>query len=189
MEAITLNPEYWNQEYQNQYAEKLERETIRYSSLASLIKRWSCGTSVLDLGCGVGTMRKYLSSTIRYIGVDTSEVALSQARHLSGGVFVCDAIELYSPHELFDVILFNECLYYLKDPLAIIHRYSRFLKDNGILLASVYKPNPSHRSYGLLRSLTKELQKMSECVHSQIIVSPENMRWTLIVFKNFTRID
>ena len=38
-----------------------------------------------------------------------------------------------------DCIVFNECLYYVPNPLALLDKYSRLLKSRGMIVVSIYQ--------------------------------------------------
>jgi SAM-dependent methyltransferase len=45
--------------------------------------------------------------------------------------------EHYVPTEQFDIIVFNEVLYFFRDPLGAVERYASSLRSGGILLVSI----------------------------------------------------
>ena len=44
----------------------------------------------------------------------------------------------FVPPQNFDVIIFNESVYYSKDPVGSIKRYMNFLNTDGIIATSIY---------------------------------------------------
>ena len=116
-------------------------ELSRYSLLVGYVCHLQPGGMVLDVGCGQGVLLGRLPSSAfsKYVGIDLSESAVAAARTLQKGArsFLVTDCESYTPTELFDVIVFNEVLYYLRDPLAMVERYSRSLNDGGVLLVSM----------------------------------------------------
>jgi len=96
---------------------------------------------VLDVGCGEGVLLSRLPDFAysKYVGIDVSETAIAAARELAKGprnllVTDCDG---YTPEEQLDVIVFNEVLYCLRDPLAVVQRYTRSLRAGGVVLVSM----------------------------------------------------
>lgn len=75
------------------------------------------------------------------MGLDLSEEAISLAKikrpGLSFSVADCDT---YTPNIKFDVIVFNEMLYYT-DHNKIMKRYTKFLSSEGIYVISIWFNN------------------------------------------------
>lgn len=82
---------------------------------------------ILELGCGEGTLFRYLAERFQnaYVGVDISEVALSSARRHTTGEYHCGTLESFVPSRNFDAIVFGEVLYYVSDPeqIKVVERY------------------------------------------------------------------
>jgi 2-polyprenyl-3-methyl-5-hydroxy-6-metoxy-1,4-benzoquinol methylase len=116
-------------------------ELSRFSILAGYIWHLKPGGAVLDVGCGQGVLLRRLpsSSYSRYVGIDVSGSAVSAAQKQQNerSTFLAADCENYSPAEQFDVIVFNEVLCCLRDPLRTVERYARSLNPNGLLLVSM----------------------------------------------------
>ena len=71
----------------------------------------------------------------RYVGIDLSASAISVAQEAANerSTFLAADCENYSPEEHFDVIVFNEVLCCLRDPLRTVERYARSLNPGGLL--------------------------------------------------------
>jgi 2-polyprenyl-3-methyl-5-hydroxy-6-metoxy-1,4-benzoquinol methylase len=116
-------------------------ELARFSILAGYICHLKPGGAVLDAGCGQGDLLHRLPTPCysRYVGIDVSSTAISTARmhqNERSAFFAVDCDE-YAPTEQFDVIVFNEVLTCLRDPLATVERYARSLTSDGLLLVSM----------------------------------------------------
>lgn len=116
-------------------------ELARFSILAGYICHLNPGGTVLDTGCGQGVLLRRLprSSYSKYVGIDlsSSAIAVAQKQGNECSTFLAaDCVE-YSPEEPFDVIVFNEVLCCLSDPLRTVERYVRSLKPGGLLLVSL----------------------------------------------------
>jgi 2-polyprenyl-3-methyl-5-hydroxy-6-metoxy-1,4-benzoquinol methylase len=96
---------------------------------------------VLDTGCGHGVLLRRLPSSCysKYVGIDVSGSAISVAQEQQSerSSFLAADCEDYSPAEQFDVIVFNEVLCCLRDPLGTVARYARSLNPGGIVLVSM----------------------------------------------------
>jgi 2-polyprenyl-3-methyl-5-hydroxy-6-metoxy-1,4-benzoquinol methylase len=116
-------------------------ELARFSVLAGYICHLKPGGSVLDTGCGHGVLLRRLpvSCYSKYVGIDVSGSAISVAQEHGNerGTFLAADCEEYSPAEQFDVIVFNEVLCCLRDPLRTVERYARSLNPGGLLLVSL----------------------------------------------------
>ncbi len=97
--------------------------------------------SVLDIGCGAGMLTPRLRhpELQSYVGIDFSAAAIGQAVAAapSASFEVADAVT-YQPARRFDVIVCNEVLYYLDDPLAVVRRYLDYLEPRGHFIVSVH---------------------------------------------------
>jgi 2-polyprenyl-3-methyl-5-hydroxy-6-metoxy-1,4-benzoquinol methylase len=116
-------------------------ELARFSILAGYICHLKPGGTVLDTGCGQGVLLRRLPSPCysKYVGIDVSASAISVAQEHGNerSTFLAADCEEYSPAEHFDVIVFNEVLCCLRDPLHTVERYTRSLNPGGLLLVSL----------------------------------------------------
>ncbi len=130
-------------------------ELARFSVLAGYIQHLKAGGAVLDTGCGQGVLLGRLSSTCysRYVGIDVSAsaIAVAQRRQSERSSFLVADCEQYSPVGHFDVIVFNEVLCCLREPLRTVERYARSLNPDGLLLVSLCKA--ARGSAAILRRL------------------------------------
>lgn len=116
-------------------------ELSRFSVLAGYICHLKPGAAVLDVGCGQGLLLRRLPDSCysRYAGIDlsASAIAVAQQHRCERSTFLAADCENYSPAEQFDVIVFNEVLCCLRDPLHTVERYARSLSVGGLLLVSL----------------------------------------------------
>jgi 2-polyprenyl-3-methyl-5-hydroxy-6-metoxy-1,4-benzoquinol methylase len=140
--------EEWNAQHGSatwKYLGGLE-QVPRYAVIEGWRQRLKPSGRVLDLGCGEGVLLQQIPATasVDYTGIDLSQVAITEAtkriRDASLERFVCGDIEKFAAvnRSPFDVIVFNEVLYYVADPSATVTRYRNILAAEGIVIVSVF---------------------------------------------------
>jgi SAM-dependent methyltransferase len=132
----------WNSEFESGKWDYLARlpELARYSVLVGYAMHFNPAGSIMDVGCGAGVLYRRLRpyGVERYLGIDLSSCAIDKLRGLGDEryTFVVADAQRYVPTESFDTIVFNEVLYYFRDPLATVQNYAGALKSGGVLLLS-----------------------------------------------------
>lgn len=138
-----VSAETWDREYragQWEYLRKMD-------SLAGLVSILGyCDflkpASILDAGCGEGLLAEKLKllNYTSYLGLDVSREAIALATKRLGDdrsrFTVADAWA-FETGERFDVIVFNQSLYYLLDPAGILRKYSSLLNPGGRIIVSM----------------------------------------------------
>lgn len=142
---LTVNHDQWEQQYKSGHWKYLNsfEQLHRYSIIAGTFHFYfgEDGT-ILDLGCGeniLQTMLQFFKYQL-YVGVDISETAIEKASSAKSEntKFICKDINLYYPENKFNMIIFNESLYYFENPNDLLRRYSKYLTNNGIILISMW---------------------------------------------------
>lgn len=143
---------YWNESLQGwaaEYTGGTLQVDLRDSITVVMARHLAPdATSILDLGCGGGTLALALDRKFEiYGGVDISDVAIERARvnlaNLGGKSLEIELtvseLEGFETSRSYDVIVFNEVLYYLTlDQVTdTIRRYSPLLKPGGLILVSL----------------------------------------------------
>lgn len=99
--------------------------------------------AVLDVGCGSGRLRALLTTAAfeQYVGLDISGVAVDHAQRYAypQSRFEVTDLTRWNSDERFDIIVFNEVLYYLHDPVGVLRRYSGFLNEDGLVIVSMFR--------------------------------------------------
>lgn len=124
---------------------------IRDSVTANLVRHaapWAA--SVMDVGCAAGSLGRALrrGGLRRYVGVDISRVAIDAADPSVGEFHVTDLTAFDPrPHGPFDVVVFNEVLYYcpVAEAVSELARYSSCLAPGGVVVFSL-KDDPKSRA-------------------------------------------
>jgi 2-polyprenyl-3-methyl-5-hydroxy-6-metoxy-1,4-benzoquinol methylase len=157
--------EVWEAQYESGGWELMRclDEVARYSVIAGYLHHLKPGGSVLDVGCGEGLLIDHLRplGCRRYLGVDLSETAVRQAAGRADATtsFTAADAESYAPPERWDAVVFNECVYYFRDPLATVRRYEGSLEDGGVLLVSTFR---SRRADAVVRRLLARYRLVEE---------------------------
>lgn len=146
-------------------------ETHRNAVIAGCSRRLVEAPAILDLGCGEGVLSELtFAQYSRYLGVDVSAEAIARANARASARadacarFVCADAATYSPQGAFDIVVFNECLYFFADPVALIERYRRFVRGpSAYVIVSMYVMGTSMRIWRMLRRSLSE----RECIRLQ----------------------
>jgi SAM-dependent methyltransferase len=115
------------------------------NSAAYLIPHLEAGSSILDIGCGPGTITVDLARRVapgRVIGLDTSAEVLAVAGEYAeqegvGNVeFVSgDAYALDFPDDGFDLVHAHQVLQHVSDPVAVLREMRRVVRHEGVVAA------------------------------------------------------
>ncbi|MDR6322832.1 class I SAM-dependent methyltransferase [Actinoplanes couchii] len=115
------------------------------NSAAYLLPHLSSGISLLDVGCGPGTITADLAAHVtpgRVVALEQTEPALGLARAeierrgLSGVEFtVGDVHALDFPDGTFDVVHAHQVLQHVTDPVAALREMRRVTKKGGVVAA------------------------------------------------------
>lgn len=118
----------------------LDRRTVEnaYSSLLNLLKE---GMSVLDVGCGSGTITAGVAERVgvsgRVVGIDFSEHLIAQAQknheHLSNLSFEVADINSYNPEHKFDLVIAARTLQWVSNPKEVVTQMLNLVKPGGMI--------------------------------------------------------
>jgi 2-polyprenyl-3-methyl-5-hydroxy-6-metoxy-1,4-benzoquinol methylase len=115
-------------------------ELARYSVITGYVASLKPQGAVLDVGCGEGALYRLMLKPhcSRYFGIDLArEAILRAAQHEDATTtFRTADAATFTTDETFDVIIFNETLYYFDDPASLLTRYVSMLKPDGIFVLS-----------------------------------------------------
>ena len=137
-----FNPGRWEREYQAGGWDWLwsAREAVHHHVIAGFCARLGGTARVLDMGCGEAILREALRGVgyAAYLGVDLSPTAIARASAFADERtrFVVGDADEFDIAEEFDMIVFNECIYYLSDPPGTLARLSRRLSPRGVFAVS-----------------------------------------------------
>lgn len=117
----------------------LDTRTIENAN-ANLLAVLKPGHSVLDVGCGSGTITKGIAKYAgKVTGIDRSEALISLAKVNPGNVtFVVGDIMDYNPNEQFDIITTARTMQWIAQPQDVINKMVSLLKPGGLLCVLDY---------------------------------------------------
>lgn len=117
----------------------LDTRTIENAN-ANLLFVLQPGLSVLDVGCGSGTITKGIARYAgKVTGIDRSEELISLANVNPGNVtFLVGDILDYTPAEKFDIITTARTLQWIANPKEVIKKMVSLLKPGGLLCVLDY---------------------------------------------------
>ena len=154
--AEAVSPQEWERSFSSGSWRRLEdrAEIGRYSIIVGyrdVLKK----KRILDVGCGQGLLAERLKkfNYARYHGFDLSATAIAEAKSARADVrntYSVGRAEDFETSERFDLVVFNEIIYYLDDPVTVINRYGDVLGESGHLLVSMYDSARSRAAWRLL---------------------------------------
>jgi SAM-dependent methyltransferase len=113
------------------------------NSAAYLLGHIATDSTVLDVGCGPGTITLDFARRVpegRVVGVDGSETVLSQAEAAAReagvgnvGFALGDAYALSYADNTFDVVHAHQLLHHLDDPVAALREMARVCRPGGVV--------------------------------------------------------
>lgn len=114
-----------------------------------ILKLIPCGIGrVLDVGCNIGTLGESIKrrNGAEVVGIELDEEVAKIAKLKLDKVIIGDIEEIelknYYPFKYFDCIVFADVLEHLKDPWKVLNKLTKFLSEDGIVIASI--PNIRH---------------------------------------------
>ena len=186
--------EDWERSYRAKFWDFLKsgNEIPRYSVIAGYLRSLCPTGGVLDLGCGEGLLYDYLSraNIPGYVGVDWSAAALGCLAQRHRGIQLAQSdIQAYSPDPQvrFAAIVFNEVLYYLRQPVSVLQRYTRFMMQDAVIIISMY----SHNRLGeesqaeTVRKIWSSIEREPWAVLSSVklVAEGRNQEWRIQVLR------
>ena len=174
----------WEKEYaagQWQYMKGVE-ELGRYSVIVGYYGFFKSDGTILDIGCGEGILQQRLAPLgyRRYLGIDISKNAISKAASRADQYteFRHTDIESFVPDQKFDTIIFNEVLFYFRDPAGVVRRLTDWLAPGGIMIASIWCSAPMRRTS---LQIWRMIGSFAEIIDSTTAANRET--WTIKVFR------
>ena len=173
--------EGWDEQYRNgrwDYLNGVE-ESEHYSIIAGYIRQYFQQADVLDVGCGHGRLARILHTDCfsRYIGIDFSEEAIERAKQLQpkNAQFINEDFEKWTPPDSVDVVVFNECLYYSRDPARLVERYAGRVRVTGKVIVSMHES-------GNREIIWRQLDARLRHVHGVKLRNDRGTEWVVRIY-------
>ena len=123
---VKVAPSRWDEEFRAgkwDYLADLAQTGCR--SIVFSYRQELAPEAILDVGCGPGTLVRSirLLDYKRYLGIDVSREAIARAERAyrdDRTEFLTADAEAFRPRQAFDLIVFNNSLYYMAKPDAVV---------------------------------------------------------------------
>jgi 2-polyprenyl-3-methyl-5-hydroxy-6-metoxy-1,4-benzoquinol methylase len=154
-------------------------ELGRYSVIRGWCQHFAPEGAILDVGCGEGILQEHLTGYGQYTGIDLfpETIARASVKADARTRFVQADAATYEPAAPVDVIIWNECLYYLSNPIQTIARYKGFLRPGGVIIVSMF-----YQTY-LTRRLFRQLHVLGPTVAALQVRNDEGAVWGLRAYQ------
>lgn len=157
-------------------------ELGRYSIIAGYVSFFCKQARVLDLGCGEGILQERLAGThySAYLGIDFSDVAIANCSAYANSKtkFAVGDLNNLTVDGEHDAIIYNESIYYLKDPVAAVRRLLANLSAGGVFIFSIVDKHGDVQD-----SYWKDLNSVLQLTDSTRVFNRDGDSWTIQVYK------
>jgi 2-polyprenyl-3-methyl-5-hydroxy-6-metoxy-1,4-benzoquinol methylase len=181
----------WEEQYRSGFWNYLDSasEIAHYMVIVGYVQHFCPNPAILDIGCGHGRLLQLLHRYPfrSYLGVDFSADALQRAESLANGAARFERVDFeeFIPPDRYDVIVFNESIYYAPRPESVLRRYVSALTPDGVMIVSMCQ----NRWQGPIWTM---LESVAETVHSTAMTSEKDLTWHVRVlrpYRNTERAD
>lgn len=164
-EILRRRSDRWNHQYATGQWEGLKAplEQARFETCIALLRRHAAGGDLLEIGCGEGLLLQRLSPNDyrQFVGVDISEVAIQRATGLANpraNFLVADMRQL-ELEQKFDAVIFTESIYYVSRCDELLRRYTRFLREHGVFVVSVFNNRGSQGVWDQIHVAARPIER------------------------------
>ena len=144
-----------------------DNELPRLNCVAGYCYQFKPKGKFLEIGCGEGVLQELLCTDryARYVGIDIASKPIERAKAKENNqiaFFQADATQ-FEPAETFDLILFNECLEYFADPVALLERYKAYIATDGFYIVSQFDSPDNARTRQVWQMLAPRYKTLTQC--------------------------
>lgn len=174
--SLEFTAQHWDKEYDQQQWDYLANisELGRYSVITGYISHINSNASILEIGCGTGLLfnrLKHLPYKF-YTGIDISEKAIQCASRNSDEktTFIAANGANFSDEKVYDIIVFNEALYYFDDCISVLRHYKKMLKADGHFIVSMVVGDTSNLHW-------KKIEQNFKVIDAVKITNAHGITW------------
>jgi len=156
------------------YLEDLS-EVPRYAVIVGYIRRLHPRAAVLDIGSSNGVLAEELRHDVRLLrGIEYDPLSVQRAtgRQIPVAEFFVGDGNAYTTSDKFDVVVFNETLYFLHDPIEVLRRYSAFLAPGGTIIVSTFVAR-------YLLKIPSEIARNFDVIETATVLNSRGLGWTI----------
>lgn len=140
---LRIPADRWDYQYEQGEWDSLTTESARLEAVIGIVRSGYQTPAILEIGCGKAVMLRQMpaGSFRTFTGIDLSQVAINGARLFESQMvhFVHADMHSFIPDHTYDVIAFNESLYYSREPTAVFARYLPYLNEGGCIIVSAFQ--------------------------------------------------
>lgn len=132
--------------------------------MVKVVEKYARKGRILDIGCGTGILASMMKPDAfkHYLGIDVSPEAIARAQQSKSEKihFEISDIQNYKCNDTFDLILFEESLYYV--PFfrkRLLRRCVRWLRSQGLVIVTMADPS---RFTGMVKMIRKNFHIIEE---------------------------
>ena len=179
-----VKKETWEKEFSNgkwDYLDSTPAERSRSAIIGMYCKLYSPNGNILDVGCGLGTLADFLEpiQIRKYLGLDISEEAIARGNRKNLNFQIID-FQSFKKNKQYDVIIFNEVLYYMDEERSI-DKALDLISIGGKIIVSMFNfSNNIDKQIWLL--CNKKLQ-LIDSITVVGKVNNDQIEWTIKVFE------
>jgi 2-polyprenyl-3-methyl-5-hydroxy-6-metoxy-1,4-benzoquinol methylase len=151
-----------------------------YLIIVGYADRLSMRPRILDVGCGDGVLRGHFAgvSFEEYVGLDISSVAVQKAdaKQFPNTTFLVADFDKTSSLGAFDIVVFNESIYYAPDPLQTFISYRALLRPRGAIIVSI------HDTGLRTAAMWRRFERFHASTYSTLLSNERNQTWDVRAF-------
>lgn len=185
MPQLNITKNKWEKEFSSgrwNYLDSTPTERARSAVIGMYCRHFFSAGKILDVGCGLGTIVDFLNNSQKkkYLGLDISKEAIKKAKKKKVQFLTADFTNFKSAAK-FDIIIFNEVLYYMNENDAF-NKAGNILAKGGKIIVSLYKMK--NKRYGQkIWKVSKQFFRSVEAIEIIGVVKKQKVTWRVEVLE------